>query len=185
MTYFLKKALGAIYYFYMKIIFATILLAMITLVSCKKADYDVNEQNKAFESFLDSREYSYTVPGGVYRSIYVPGTGEALASGDSVYINYIGYIFSSGLGTVFTTNLEAEAVKAGLDPAFLKFTPKGLRLGDNSLLKGIDLGLVGRVEGDSLLLLINSDLAYGNKAIGTVPEGSPLAFNIVIKKIVK
>ncbi len=164
-------------------IFALIIL--LVWGGCSKADYNIPGQKQNFITFMNNAGYAWDSVGGVYRVHLLAGEGPQAANGDSVYFNYIGQTFSSRLGDTFTTNIKEEAKKAKLDTTYLDFSPKGVRSGDGSLMRGLESGLTGCRQGDSLLLLITSDLAYGDQQVGYVPAGTPVTFVVNVLKVKK
>lgn len=122
------------------------------------------------------------------------GNRVVLNPGDSVWFHYSGYLFSSSNyeNYMFTTNVRADAeaanaassVDAGKWPVeSMDFSLEAARIHGGGLIQGLDIGMEGLYEGDSLLLFLTSDLAYGGKILGVVPEGSPVVFKIKIEKV--
>jgi FKBP-type peptidyl-prolyl cis-trans isomerase len=94
----------------------------------------------------------------------VVGTGEEAKNGDEVTVHYIGMLTD---GTVF------DASRNRGDEGFT-FT-----LGAGQVIKGWDEGVLGMKIGGKRHLTIPSDMAYGNRAVGSViPANSPLIFEV-------
>ncbi|MCC8087908.1 MAG: FKBP-type peptidyl-prolyl cis-trans isomerase [Rikenellaceae bacterium] len=167
--------------------FTIILVVACSLCSCGKPDYNVDTQNTRIESYLSSlgvEDYYYNL--GAYRYTYHTGNGQTLLEeGDSVYIYYTGYIFSTRIGSMFTTNILQDARDNGFDTRYIERDRYGVRLGDGNLLRGLELGLPGSREGDSMYIFMASDLGYDDEAVGIVEPGSSLAFKVVVDEIVK
>jgi FKBP-type peptidyl-prolyl cis-trans isomerase len=51
-------------------------------------------------------------------------------------------------------------------------------LGGGQVIKGWDLGVVGMKPGGVRMLTIAPDLAYGARAIGSIPANSTLTFKV-------
>lgn len=164
---------------------AVILLA----AGCSKEDKSIEQQDKNMLNFLTSNNIEYVNQGGVYKiTTFTNAVADApvVAKGDSTYIYFAGFPYAGAtLANPFTTNMEEIADAAQLDKTLLNFNAKGLKVGNVELIKGIDLGIVGSQAGDSIILLINSDLAYGIKGLGVVKSSQPITFSIVIDKIIK
>lgn len=91
-------------------------------------------------------------------STLIAGTGPAVASGQSIAVNYV--------GVSFTTGEEFDSSwKAGGQP----FT---FKLGQGGVIKGWDQGLVGVTVGSRVQLDIPSDLAYGDSPSAGYPAGA-------------
>ena len=156
------------------------------LGACKKPDYDVPAQRTAIENYLRGQQVEYTQQDWVYKYAD-PATeeGPVLHRGDSVYFHYSGYLFASGIGALFTTNIEADAEEAGFDKTYMDFSPKGILLGDGSVLRGLELGLPGSRPGETVYLFLTPDLAYGEDIVGVVRPGKSVVFKVVIDRVVK
>ena len=99
------------------------------------------------------------------------GTGATAEAGDSVTVNYVGALMN---GTVF--DASANHGSSGFT-----FT-----LGAGQVIKGWDLGVAGMKEGGKRMLVIPSDLAYGNQAVGgVIPANSALVFEVELVKVQK
>ena len=171
-------------YVFMKLA-AVVILSVVFLAACGKLDFNVDGQRTRIESYLNGREYDYTYQDGVYKyTYYTEGGRSGIVRGDSVYIYFSGYVFANGPGALFTTNIEEDAVAADMEATAMDFSPQGIKIG-GEVIPGIDLGLPGSVEGDSLMLFITNDLAYGDRPMGTLPRGATVAFKIVVDKVVK
>jgi peptidylprolyl isomerase len=92
--------------------------------------------------------------------VLTPGTGPAVASGQSLIVNYLGQTWApkDGKPNVF-------------DNSFDKHQPFAFLLGKKAVIPGWDQALVGQKAGSRLLLTIPPDLAYGT----TKDANQPLA----------
>ena len=107
--------------------------------------------------------------------------------GDSVWFWYSGYLYNGGSyeNSLFTTNIKADADAAEFREGSVDLERAAARIGGGGLIRGLEIGMSGAYAGDSLLLFITSDLAYGGKIWGTVPEGAPVVFKVKIEEIKK
>ncbi len=166
------------------------LALLLLLGGCKVDTSDLDTQRANIEKFVETQYPTlYTVHSGVYRYI-TNGTREGaeqaamVETGDSLYFRFAAYMFSSsgGLGTLYYTNYAALITPAGLP---WSDEPEAARLGVTKLLKGLEYGLPGCREGDTVQLFFPSDLGYGDKPNGIVSQNTPLAWEIAIEKVVK
>ena len=101
----------------------------------------------------------------------VVGTGTTANSGNRVTVSYSGWLYDSmqanGKGTLFETN-----------PSYT-FT-----LGNGSVIKGWDQGVVGMKVGGQRRLVIPPELAYGNVSPSSkVPANATLVFEITLLSV--
>ncbi|MDR2936544.1 MAG: FKBP-type peptidyl-prolyl cis-trans isomerase [Rikenellaceae bacterium] len=161
------------------------LLILLAWGGCSKVDYDIEGQQTRFTDFITNGGWPFYEFNGVYQVVVLRGAGPAVAAGDSIYFSYTGSSFTGSVGPAFATNIKEKAKEANLDTTRLDFRPKGFRSGDGSLMPGLASGLTDCRQGDSLLVLITSDLAYGDKQVGYVPAGTPVVFEVSILKVIK
>lgn len=89
------------------------------------------------------------------------GTGPAAKKGNRIEMRYIGKLDN---GKVFDSNKSGK--------------PFSFKLGAGEVIKGWDVGVAGIQVGGERRLTIPASLAYGNKAVGGIPKGSRLTFDI-------
>ena len=163
-----------------------------------ESDYDVPAQDSIFRKFLENNQIEYA--GGLARihglyKVTYPYQGSRTITakqGDTVFMSYSGYTFAQtpstfGQGSIFTTNIKADAEAAGwsISSPVIDLTPASFVQGSGQVIRGIDLGVEGSAEGDTLRLYLNADLAYGDKVIGFIPAGTPVVFKIYIEEVKK
>ncbi len=90
------------------------------------------------------------------------GTGAVAAAGQEVTVHYVGTLDD---GTKFDSSRD-------------RGTPFTFNLGAGEVIKGWDLGVAGMKVGGVRKLVIPSQLAYGDRAIGTIPANSTLHFEV-------
>ncbi|MFW0112205.1 FKBP-type peptidyl-prolyl cis-trans isomerase [Rothia sp. P5766] len=94
-------------------------------------------------------------PTELYTEDLITGNGPAITETDTVYVNYVGATWSDG---------------AEFDGNYGK-TPAGLSL--SQVIEGWKKGLAGKTVGSRVLLIIPSELAYGEDAASSgAPEGA-------------
>ena len=85
-----------------------------------------------------------------------------MKNGDTVSVHYVGTLQN---GTEFDNSNKRGA-------------PFEFTVGGGQVIKGWDEGLVGMRVGGQRILVIPSDMAYGEKGIGPIPGGATLVFSI-------
>ncbi len=101
------------------------------------------------------------------KEVLKEGTGEKAENGDSVSVHYTGFLQD---GTKFDSSVD-------------RGTPFTFRLGEGSVIKGWDLGVLGMKVGEKIRLTIPPELAYGPRGVGAIPPNSTLIFEIELLKI--
>lgn len=115
-----------------------------------------------------------------------------VGAGDEVELVYWVYLFQNRAITAQTmpllTNdvaLREALMDAGLNTAYWSFEPLKVRVGDDSLVRGVQLALPGCRERDTVEVYMSYDMAYGDDPLGTVPGESPVAFFYTIDSVRK
>ena len=112
----------------------------------------------------------------------VVGTGPAVVSGDTVYVNYTGKFTD---GKVFDTSIEQVAKDAGVYNAGRTYEPFSFAAGIGQVIQGWNMGIIGMKVGGKRTLTIPYDLAYGPEGYGPIPPKATLIFNIELVDIKK
>jgi peptidylprolyl isomerase len=108
---------------------------------------------------------STTLPDGLQYTIFQDGTGDTVAaSGDSVTVNYTGWLQDTG-----------KLFDSSLNPGRQPFS---VTLGVGKVIKGWDEGLVGMKIGEMRRLTVPPALGYGANAQGPIPANSTLIFDV-------
>lgn len=97
----------------------------------------------------------------------IEGTGVEVQSGDYITIHYKGWLEN---GKVF-------------DSSYQRGTPFKCRIGVGDVIDGWDMGVIGMKQGGKRKLIIPPQLGYGNNAIGEIPAGSTLIFEVELVSI--
>lgn len=121
---------------------------------------------EAFLAENKTKEGVKTTDSGLQYLVLKEGTGTVHPKAtDKVTVHYHGTLID---GTVFDSSVErGETIQFGL----------------NQVIKGWTEGLQLMVEGEKARFFIPADLAYGNRAIGKIPAGSVLIFDVELFKI--
>jgi FKBP-type peptidyl-prolyl cis-trans isomerase len=96
------------------------------------------------------------------------GSGEPAKTGDLVTVHYTGTLES---GTKFDSSLD-------------RGTPFPFTLGQNRVIQGWELGVLGMKVGEKRKLTIPPKLGYGNQGAGElIPPNATLIFQVELLKI--
>lgn len=165
------------------------LFVTIMMLSCanQEAVESVEDQKEYIESYLTTYDYDYTSLGGVYR-VVTPSkdpSGIYLESGDSLYFYFAQYLFGSSVGDAYYTNIYSVAAAYGMQTETMDFDAYGIEYGATPLIEGYELGFEGMQQGDTLMLYMTSDMAYGDTQASVVPKNQSIASLVIMEKIVK
>lgn len=97
----------------------------------------------------------------------VVGTGARAESGKKVTVEYTGTLLD---GTKFDSSKDHGK-------------PFSFTLGAGEVIKGWDEGVAGMTVGGKRTLIIPPDLAYGARAVGSIPANATLMFEIELLKV--
>lgn len=160
---------------------------LLSVVSCSKSDDTIDTQEKSLVDFLTQKQFDYVDMKGVYR--YTLGTSagsETVAEGDSIAFYYSGYQFNNsreyGFGAYFYGNIYEDAARDKFDTLAMKFTPDRIRVGHGNL-AGLDKALPGVHCGDTVLIYMTSEYAYGQAGCYVVPKSKSVVFKVIIDSV--
>jgi peptidylprolyl isomerase len=100
----------------------------------------------------------------------VDGSGAPIALGDTVTLNYSGFLWESG--DVF-------------DSSWTNGKPEQFQITQGGLIEGFVKALVGAKLGSKLVVVIPPDLGYGAQGNNTIPGNATLVFVIEVLGIDK
>ena len=113
--------------------------------------------------FKDDKLSGVTTASGLSYEIKVVGTGEVATEGSKVSVHYVGTLEN---GSKFDSSRD-------------RGTPFSFNLGASQVIRGWDEGVAGMKVGETRILTIPSDLAYGPSGIpGVIPGGATLIFEV-------
>lgn len=95
------------------------------------------------------------------------GSGSAVKKGDTLTVHYIG------------TKQDGER----FDSSYERAQPFTYTVGVGTVIKGWEEGLIGMQAGGQRILVIPSEMAYGNRQVGVIPPNSVLVFAIELLSI--
>ena len=99
---------------------------------------------------------------GLEIEILKEGTGDEAKNGEMATVHYTGTLTD---GTKFDSSVD-------------RGTPFKFELGAGRVIKGWDQGVVGMKSEEKRKLTIPADLAYGDRATGSIPANSTLIFEV-------
>ena len=99
---------------------------------------------------------------GLGYTVLQPGQGPTALPGMLVRVHYTGYLKN---GKVFDTSLPQGE-------------PLSFVLGSGQVIDGWEQGVLGMQQGESRLLFVPSDLAYGSDGSGDIPPDADLYFEV-------
>lgn len=105
-----------------------------------------------------------TEPTELVSQTLIEGEGPAVEAGQVLTVQYSGWLWD---GTLFDSSWENGS-------------PFSTTIGAGMVIPGWDQGLVGKTVGSQVLLVIPSELGYGETGSGSVPGGATLIFVVDI-----
>lgn len=143
-----------------------IFLSLFIFISCSKDDDDTFEPQTEADiiQYIEANNLNATrSDSGLYYVINNEGTGIRPTSTSNVTVAYKGYLLD---GTVFDQS-----------------NSNGISFGLNQVIKGWTEGITYFKEGGEGVLLIPSNLGYGNNGQGSIPGGAVLVFDIELLSV--
>ena len=139
------------------------LLVLTLFISCSKdketaVDYVAKNDKEITDYIAKNNLTAQKSDTGLYYVITEPGTGSQPTATSNVTVAYKGY-FSNG--TIFDQS-----------------KPEGISFGLNQVIKGWTEGIPHFKTGGSGILLVPAHLGYGSNAVGPIPGGSVLIFDV-------
>jgi FKBP-type peptidyl-prolyl cis-trans isomerase len=117
---------------------------------------------------------------GLYIIVNKKGNGQKVEIGRQVAINYTGRLLN---GKVFDTSLESVAKENDIYDSRRPYEPLSYRVGEQSLIRGWEKGIINQPAGSKLTLIIPSSLGYGPQDLGIIPANSSLIFDLEIVSV--
>ncbi|KAF9529434.1 hypothetical protein CPB83DRAFT_852686 [Crepidotus variabilis] len=128
----------------------------------EKKDKKKKEKKKSEDGEKETKSVEKkTLAGGIVVEDAKVGTGVQAKKGSTVRMRYIGKLPN---GKVFDQNTKGK--------------PFTFRLGQGTVIKGWDEGIVGMQTGGERKLTIPAAMGYGKKAQGDIPANSTLIFDV-------
>ncbi len=125
-----------------------------------------NVTSERTEALMDASDISGNLNKLVIDDVKI-GTGEPVKEGDTVVVNYIGTLQN---GQEFDNSKK-------------RGEPFSFKVGAGMVIKGWEEGLIGMKVGGNRILVIPSEMGYGEKTMGPIPANSTLVFAIELLEI--
>lgn len=138
----------------------------------KKAQEEMAKTKEEAKKFLEENKAKagiITTESGLQYEILKQGEGKVPQKGDKVKVHYVGTLIN---GTEFDSSVKRDKTYE-------------LVVGEGRVIKGWDEALQMMPTGSKWKLYIPSDLAYGDRAAGSIPAGSVLIFEVELFEILK
>jgi len=169
------------------------IILMVLAASCNKnLETTYGLQETKLESIVESlmksgEDATVDYLDGVTRVTVAHGEGEALKDKGAVSFYYVGYYVNStslSQSNIFATNNEdfAKSIRWDITDSTL-FEIKTLDLSKESVVSGLQKGIIGVKSGDECYVLFNGRHGFGKHATGKVPPNSALAYHLWIKGV--
>lgn len=160
-------------------------LLCISTASCKAEDeYNTDiSQRERIVKYLDGLDQRYETFNDIYRlklNVKPSTPGVRVNEGDSVWLNYAIYTFDTKPDSLVTTNIAQLATEWKLSTDFLSLVPLDMIYGEGKVFKGWEQGMQNSISGDSMMIFVPSDLAYGDKINGIVKKSTTIAIFVAI-----
>ncbi len=97
------------------------------------------------------------------------GTGATAAAGNTVTVNYTGWLYNASAANLRGTQFDTSVGKQAFS----------FKLGVGQVIAGWDQGVAGMKVGGTRTLIIPSSLGYGSAGVGnTIPPNTALVFTV-------
>lgn len=151
----------------------------------KESQLAKNNESKKLDKYIaDNSLKAQTTASGLKYVITKQGNGAKANPGDTVEVNYTGYLVG-GTNKVFDTSREADAKKANIYSAqHGPYEPIKMPVGVQASIAGFDEALSMFPVGTSAKILLPSNLAYGEMGNQMIPPFTSLVFDIEIMKVI-
>ena len=120
-------------------------------------------------ALADEKEYPAVVT-ELQQTDVVVGEGDVATAGKSAVVHYTGWLYDPSAEDARGTKFDSSVDRG---------QPFRFPLGAGRVIKGWDEGVQGMKVGGKRVLVIPSDMAYGNRGAGRViPPGATLVFEV-------
>ncbi len=145
-----------------------------------KADSLKNIEQKQIQQYLQKDNNTWQEVEGIYYRELTHGKGEKAKNGDKVKIHYTGQLLS---GQVFDTSLEDIAKENNLYNPKRPYEPLEFQIGAGQMIPGFEIAAKQMNKGSKYIVLLPSNLAYGERDMGVIAPYSPLIFTMELMDI--
>lgn len=145
-----------------------------------KADSLKNIEQEQTQQYLQKDNNTWQEVEGIYYRELTQGKGEKAKNGDKVKIHYTGQLLS---GQVFDTSLEDIAKENNLYNPKRPYEPLEFQIGAGQMIPGFEIAAKQMNKGSKYIVLLPSNLAYGDRDMGVITPYSPLIFTMELMDI--
>lgn len=78
---------------------------------------------------------------------------------------------------------EQLYIEGGLNTKYWDFEPLEITVGNSEIVEGVEQGIIGCREGDTIEIYMTRNMGYGSDVIGVMEEDSALAFFCTIESV--
>lgn len=149
----------------------------------RKAREQAEVDNKAIEEYISNNDIKdvQKADSGLRYMITKEGEGKKIEAGDSVKIDYIGYLLD---GTIFDSSIEEKAREGDVYMEGRNYAPLDLIYGRTNFIAGWNEGIGYLSKGDEATLIIPSGMAYGPQARSKqIGPNSVLIFELFVREV--
>ncbi|MFW5804187.1 MAG: FKBP-type peptidyl-prolyl cis-trans isomerase, partial [bacterium] len=143
-------------------------------------DQKVYEQKEIIDYLEENKINATPTASGLYIIRIDSGQGLIVDSTDYVVIQYEARLIS---GEIFSTSNPKIAIEKDIYSEFILYGPHKFAVWES--IPGIIEGLLMMNEGDSVKLIIPSDLAFEGQGFGQIPPYTPLIYDIRLLEVIK
>ena len=140
------------------------------------------EEDKIIQDYIKEKGLeAQKTESGLYYVIEEEGTGDRVAPGATMSVDYAGYLID---GTLFDTSIESIARDNNMFNEGRPYEPLPVTVGMGQVIPGWDEGLLLLKKGSKGKFLIPSPLAYGENGAGAmIPANSVLVFDVDVADV--
>lgn len=140
-----------------------------------KADSLKNIEQEQIQQYLQKDNNTWQSAEGIYYRELAQGKGEKAQNGDKVKIHYTGQLLS---GQIFDTSVENIAKENNLYNPKRPYEPLEFQIGAGQMIPGFEIAAKQMNKGSKYIVLLPSNLAYGDRDMGVIAPYSPLIFTM-------
>jgi peptidylprolyl isomerase len=102
------------------------------------------------------------------------GEGRIAENGNLVSIHFIGWTIQDSVDLFSDWSADSTRKPYVIGNSYIRNQPVKFVLGEEAFIKGTDAGITGMKKGGKRIIIIPSQLAYGEKGVGPVPPNTDL-----------
>lgn len=138
------------------------------------------KEQETIANYLKTNNWSDKNIEGIYYKELKEGTGELAKAGDVVKVHYIGQLLD---GTYFDTSVDTVAKANNLYNPQRKYEPLEFPIGAGKMIPGFEIAVRQMKQGGRAVVVLPSNLAYGDRDMGVIKPYSPLMFTLELVSI--